>query len=578
MKKNYFILVALFSGSLAFGQSAVNTTIVGKTLPTQEIKPTSVNQSKVSLYQNNFGTPADWSFQVNGTANHNWVIGTTAPSGSFPIAAIASSSASDGFALFDSDLLCGADGSQNSDVRLVNPVDLTGQAAVQVTFQSHYRKYQGTCYVIASTDGTNWDEYEVHAGLAVNASTTNPQLTAVNVSPTIGGSSTAYIGFRYKGGCDYAWMVDDVQIETLPDDDVAVNSVWSNDIILDYEYSMMPDEQVSTMNIMAVVSNNGALAQTNVPFVLSIDLGGSQVYTETMNVDLAVAEIDTIVFTTTYTPSTIGNYDITVTCPVDDVAGNEEAATIYSTTDFVFGHDFLGTGIFRFDQDEETSMGNVYLMNVDQDLRAVQVEFETGTTPEVEVVAEIWLVGANIQDLTYVYEQYYTVPAAQIGANKTTNIVLDIPQTLTAGNQYIIDIKKPAGPTRVFFGGSNEGDDDFSTACFGPFGTGGAVNFYNGWGFSPAVRANFNPAASINVASELEGVAVYPNPSEGIVTVSNDLNVENTITVTDLNGRVVASKVASTSTTIDLSTVGTGVYLVNVENTNGKKVERVVIK
>lgn len=578
MKKNYFILVALFSGSLAFGQSAVNTTIVGKTLPTQEIKPTSVNQSKASLYQNTFDTPGDWSFQVNGTANHNWIIGTSAPQGSFPIGAITSTTANDGFALFDSDYLCGAAGSQNSDVRLVNPVDLTGQAAVQVTFQSFYRKFQGTCYVIASTDGTNWDEYEVHAGLAVNASTTNPQLTAVNVSPTVGGSSTAYIGFRYKGGCDYAWMVDDVQIETLPDNDVAVNNVWSNDIILDYEYSMMPDEQVSTMNIMAVVSNNGALPQTNVPFVLSIDLGGSQVYTETMNVDLAVAEIDTIVFATTYTPSTVGNYDITVTGPVDDVAGNEEAATIYSTTDFVFAHDFLGTGIFRFDQDEETSMGNVYLMNVDQELRAVQVEFETGTTAEVEVVAEIWLVGANIQDLTYVYEQYYTVPAAQIGANKTTNMVLDIPQTLTAGNQYIIDIKKPAGPTRVFFGGSNEGDDDFSTACFGPFGTGGAVNFYNGWGFSPAVRANFNPAASINVASELEGVSVYPNPSEGIVTVSNDLNVENTITVTDLNGRVVASKVASTSTTIDLSTVGTGVYLVNVENTNGKKVERVVIK
>lgn len=578
MKKNYFILVALFSGSLAFGQSTVNTTAVGKHLPTQEIKPTSVNRTKTSLYSNNFGTPADWSFQVNGTANHNWVIGTGIPSGSFPIGGIASTTAANGFALFDSDALCGADGSQNSDVRLVTPVDLSGQLAVQVTFESYYRKYQGTCYVIASTDGVTWDEYEVHAGLAVNASTANPLLTAVNVSPTVGGSATAYIGFRYKGGCDYAWMVDDVQIETLPDDDVAVNTVWSNDIIQDYEYSMMPNEQVSTMNIMTVVSNNGAVAQTNVPFVLTIDLGGSQVYTETMNVDLAVAEIDTIVFATTYTPSTIGNYDITVTGPIDDVAGNEEAATIYATTDFIFAHDFLGAGIFRFDQDEETAMGNVYLMNVDQELTAVQVEFETGTTPDVEVSIEIWEVGANIQDLTYVYEQYYTVPATQIGPTKTTNIVLDIPQTLTGGTQYIIDVKKPAGTSRVFFGGSDMGDDDFSTACFGPFGTGGAVNFYNGWGFSPGIRANFNPAAGIDDASALEGVSVYPNPSEGIVTVSNDLNVENTITVTDLNGRVVVSKVASTSTTIDLSTVGTGVYLVNVENSNGKKVERVVIK
>lgn len=578
MKKNYFILVALLSGSTVFGQSAINTTVVGKHQSTQEVKTTSVNRAKTSLYSNTFGTASEWSFQVNGTANHNWVIGTTAPSGSFPIGAIASTTAGNGYALFDSDLLCGADGSQNSDVRLVSPVDLTGQPAVQVTFESYYRQYNGSCWVIASTDGINWDEYQVHAGLAGNASTANPLLTAVNVSATVGGSATAYIGFRYKGGCDYAWMVDDVQIETLPDNDVAVNKVWSGDIITDYEYSMVPDEQVSTMNIMTTVSNNGATVQTNVPVILTINMGATQVYTETMNVTIPVATEDTLVFATTFTPSTIGDYTITVTGPVDDVSGNEVATTPYSTTDYIFAHDFLGASVFRFDQDEETAMGNVYLMTADQTLTAVQVEFETSTTPQTEVVIEVWQVGANIQDLTYMYEQYYVIPATQIGPTKTTNIALDIPQNFIAGSQYVIDIKKPAGTSRVYFGGSDKGDDDFSTVCFGPFGTGNAVNFYISWGFSPAVRASFNPAAGIEEASNLEGVSVYPNPSEGLVTISNDLTIENTITVTDLTGKVVATKVASTSTTIDLSNVGTGIYLVKVENTNGKKVERVVIK
>lgn len=575
MMKNYFMLVALLSGSMAFGQSVTKATVVGKTQMTQEVKPTSVNRSKTVLYSNDFSS-GTWMMAVNGSSNDNWVIGTGVPSGSFPIAGIASTTAANGFALFDSDALCGGD--QNSDVYINTLTDLSGELAVQVTFESFYRKYQGTCWVIASTDGVTWDEYEVHAGLAVNASTANPALTAVNVSPTIGGSNTAYIGFRYKGGCDYAWMVDDVKIETLPDNDVAVNKVWSGDIIADYEYSMVPDEQVSTMNIMASVSNNGAVAQIGVPFVLTINMGATQVYTETMNVDLPVATVDSIIFATTYTPSTVGNYTITVTGPVDDVAGNEVATVGYSTTDFIFAHDFLGTDIFRFDQDEETAMGNVYLMTADQVLSAVQVEFETGTTVGTEVAIEVWEVGANIQDLTYMYEQYYIIPATQIGPTKTTNISLDIPQTLLAGTQYIVDIKKPAGPTRVFFGGSNAGDDDFSTACYGPFGTGNAVNFYNAWGFSPAVRASFDPAAGIEEANKLEGVSIYPNPSEGLVNVSNDLSVENTITVTDLTGKVVTTKVASTSTTIDLSSVGTGVYFVKVENTNGKKVERVVIK
>jgi len=77
---------------------------------------------------------------------------------------------------------------------------------------------------------------------------------------------------------------------------------------------------------------------------------------------------------------------------------------------------------------------------------------------------------------------------------------------------------------------------------------------------------------------DVKGVNVYPNPSEGIVTISNDLNAENTITVTDMTGKVVLTKVSSSATTVDLSKVGTGVYMVEVSNENGKKVERVVIR
>ncbi len=577
MKKNYFILFALLSGSMAFGQSVNDGLTVGKHKSTSDVKSTSVNRTKASYYSNDFSTASDWSFHVNGTANHNWVIGTVAPAGSFPIPAIASTSAANGFALFDSDKLCGADGSQNSDVRLVNSVDLTGHNAVQVTFESSYRQFKGTCWVIASTDGTNWDEYQVHVGLANNASTANPALVSVNVSATIGGSATAYIGFRYKGGCDYAWMVDDVQIESLPDNDVSMNKVWSGDIINDYDYSMVPDEQTVPMKVLAAISNNGALAQTAVPAVLTIKLGATQVYTETKLVNLPVAQVDTIVFTTTYTPSTIGDYTFTVTIPTDDVTGNEVASAEYSTTNFIYGHDYLGTKVFRFDDNAESSMGITFIMKATQTLTAFQVEFETSTTPEVEVALEVWEVGANIQDLTYVYEQYYVVPAAQIGPGKTTNISLVEPKTLDAGKQYVIQVKKPQGPTRVFYGGSDRGDDDNSTVCYGAFGTGGAINYFIGWGFSPAIRASFDPSAGIEV-NNLEGVMVYPNPSEGLIKISNDLNVENTITVTDLSGKVITTKVASSSTTIDLSNVGTGIYLVKIANANGQKVERVVIK
>jgi len=76
----------------------------------------------------------------------------------------------------------------------------------------------------------------------------------------------------------------------------------------------------------------------------------------------------------------------------------------------------------------------------------------------------------------------------------------------------------------------------------------------------------------------LDGISVYPNPSEGIVNISNDNNNDNIITVYDMLGKVVYSTTSNTKVSVDLSANGTGVYLVKVSNENGSVVERVVIK
>ena len=578
MKKNYLFLAVVLGTFTSFGQNL--TQVVGKTqyvASSTPVKP--INEAKAILWQNDFGTPADWSFAVNGTANHNWVIGTGAPAGSFPIGAIMSTTAANGFAKFDSDLLCGADGSQNSDVRLVTPVNLTANAAVQVTAQSFYRKFgTSSCWIIASTDGINWTEFEVNVGMASNASTANPAMISANVSSVVGGSATAYIGFRYKGGCDYAWMVDDVKIETLPDNDMSVDNVWAGDIQTDFEYSMVPVPQLKPLEVMAVISNAGSVAQTNIPVTIDVTLAGTNVHTETQMLNFPVGIVDTQLFVTTFTPTALGAYKVKVSVPADDVATNSADSVNISTTNYIYAHDTPGASIFRFDQDDETTMGNIFIMEADAVLHGAQVVLQTGTTVD-EIKIEVWELPASgsVQAMTYVYEEFFDISGLTLGATPR-NFKFSDEVNLTAGTGYVLAVRKEGGPSRIFFGGSNQGDDDFSTTCFGPFGTAGAINWFIGWGFSPAIRMNFDPSLSINDQLMLEGVSVYPNPSTGIVNVSNDLNVSNTITVTDLTGKVVASKVASSATTIDLSNAGTGIYLVEVSNANGKKVERVVIK
>ena len=76
----------------------------------------------------------------------------------------------------------------------------------------------------------------------------------------------------------------------------------------------------------------------------------------------------------------------------------------------------------------------------------------------------------------------------------------------------------------------------------------------------------------------MEGVSVYPNPTNGVVNISNAQGSENEIQVLDITGKVVIAKTVSTSTSFDLSQFGTGVYIVKVSNENGQLVERVVVK
>jgi len=76
----------------------------------------------------------------------------------------------------------------------------------------------------------------------------------------------------------------------------------------------------------------------------------------------------------------------------------------------------------------------------------------------------------------------------------------------------------------------------------------------------------------------LAGVSLFPNPSTGIVTISNNNNFAGEVAVYDMLGKVVATTTLNGVTTLDLTGNGTGVYIVKVSSDNGSFIERVVIK
>ena len=438
--------------------------------------------------------------------------------------------------------------------------------------------------VLVSVDnGASWDNivWQEDSIALLDATFSNDWVTfdwgtraLVDLTPYA--SQSVVIGFHYVGIDGAESGIDNVLVEDTPDNEIQLENGWTGDIVLDFDYSMIPDEQVKAMRVGAGVKNLGALSQT---FDLTADIndGSTSVYNSAQSVTLAVGESDTIWFDTGYTPTALGTYTVSFSIPADANLTNNDKTVTVATTDVVYGHDFTGTEIFRFDQDDDVSMGNQFILEQPATLRAADIEFETGTTADLYVEINVWEVGTSVQDVTQVGVESYTVPASAI-ANGVTTVPFSTPISLAAGTVYILEVMKADfGPDRMFLAGSSAGDDDISTVCYGPFGTGSAVERWVGWGFSPAVRMNFDATLGLN-SDIIEGVTIYPNPSEGIVNISNDKNTANKIEVFDLLGNSILSKSANTATSIDLSANAAGVYVVVVSNANGSVVERVSIK
>lgn len=64
-------------------------------------------------------------------------------------------------------------------------------------------------------------------------------------------------------------------------------------------------------------------------------------------------------------------------------------------------------------------------------------------------------------------------------------------------------------------------------------------------------------------------IVVYPNPTMNSITFQTENSLENKkVSIVNLSGQIVAKKLISSSNSLDLSELKTGVYLIQFENKN----------
>jgi hypothetical protein len=565
MKKVYLSLfaIALASVSMAQGKVANKSAVKAKNYVSvtenKKVKKDAVVSNKAIVYTNTFNNAADWTLSNTSAPAQDWVFSTDpAAIGNWSDGPFASTSVADGFAILDSDG-AGQTATQDAYLTLANPIDLSASPAVVLSFEQFHTRYLETTAIEVSGDnGANWTEYVLNESVAVNGSTANPETITLNISAVAGGQSQVLIRFHYVGAWDYGWAVDDLIIEEASGNDIVVGKAFTHDIINAYDYSIEATSQMQPMVVGVALNNLGGTAAVGSTLNVTINDGTTDVYTTPATFDLAIGASDTVWVTTGMMPEANKTYTISFSVAADDNTANDASVPVsFSTSDALYAQDFTVDGIYRFDRDDETAMGNIFEIHNAATLNAASVKFETGTTA-VSAIIRVSRFNFDdaafnsVQAMEYIDEVEYTIPASAIGSGEYTNINFIAPISLEAGWNYVVEVRKNAGTDRIFIGGSDTGDDDFSTTCYGPFGANSAVNYFVSWGFSPAVRMSFVSAPTITSSSANNSLC-----SNETLTLTSSSATGNTWT---LDGTDIPNEVGETLT---VSAAGTYAVVVN---------------
>ncbi|MDR9375296.1 MAG: hypothetical protein RI565_10575, partial [Schleiferiaceae bacterium] len=396
MKSTLTALICFLAGMLAAQQS--NSDRLAPTLkvgePAQIQTPPAVPDAQSSsIWSEDFtnGIPNTWS-QNGSPATALWEYrgpnttpdNTTGSRGAFvgTNGPINSSTASNGFVIFDSDYYDNGGNSTNlgggsvpapHTGRLITEmIDLSNEPQVELKFESFVRRFQAGFFVAFSTDGgatyTDSIEFYPEVSIAVNAASPNAVVSRGNISSIVGGQDSVVMQFIFDGTRSnangsgyYFWQLDDVELRTPSRNQMfftTYNGSPEQDMIYDNnpgsaKYGIMHVDQITPVHFDANIRNYGSQTQTNVQLRVEIRDANTNSLVQAITSSPGCASLatgDTCSFdsltTSSWTPpATPANYEITYRVTSDSIPAS--AATDTATFDF-----FVSDRLYSTDRNE----------------------------------------------------------------------------------------------------------------------------------------------------------------------------------------------------------------------------------
>lgn len=538
----------------------------------------------VSLWTDTFDDPTNWVIDGSG-AQGTWQIGVVNDLTNSPdyYAAITSTTVNDGFAFFEGVQFLLDDNveAQNAWIEMASSIDLSAHQYVNFSFEQAFRAFSNDVYVEVSTDGgSTWDGTMVNTEVQANTS------TSADVTETFLVNNSANVKFRFRweaSNAGYAWQVDDVEITTLPDNDMKVTNHYYGSVGL--PYYQIPEAQIAPIEMTVNVENTGLNTQEGVYLSAEETVAGSFSDVSPSAV-IPFEGTDSLVLNSNFTPSGVGNYSIEFALmndSLDDVPTNNQIATYdFEVGDFIYARDngtIDGSISGSYYQAEPVlEPGTLYDIFTNADLTGIDVRFGASQPEGIEVFGRVY--EATSTDYVLVSEtEFYTTVTGDAGSFKT--LVFSNPVPLESGKTYVASVGAFTSELIVGAAGFSEPG---TSITYGDLGSG------EGWYIepnTPMIRMNFNPELSVenNEMSNLTVSQNFPNPFSNETTVEYTLEnaSEVSYTVVDLAGNTIlevneGNVMAGThEITIDGSALANGVYYFNMTAGGAQTTHKMIV-
>jgi len=618
MKKIHLTIVCFCICSIFNAQVKLNKNFIScdfKPLVNQNL-----NFSKSSfdtIAYNTFNDVTDWTISAPNLQGQ-WEVVTSTPADVVNyMGAMASSTASDGFAVFNGIqyLLSANVDFQDAAIELNDTLDLSNYPSVTLEFEQMYRAFNyDKTFVELSTDfGSTWTSIEINDQVTTNDPAIQ-ELVGINISSYVGGQQGVKIRFRWTSDSDddsfgsgYAWLIDDLKVTVPPENDIQNVSSWIfGENSGGAEYGRTPISQVEqNYFIGSSVYNYGSIDQTNVvsngnfsgPTTITSSTTGSIIESDSTK---AIESLNPVNFS-------VGNYtgSVTVTSMGDTLgSGNFDDNTFlrnFEITNDIYSLDGLGNHPADYeaigslgsnswaDASDGLVCGTFYPIRQEEILNSVRAYITSSTVAQSEVILYI------LDSLSFTSGLFsnsiFTSELYTVTAQDVNNGYIDIPVANNIGwdpinntstwENVTLGIGGYYAAIELYSGGNTYdirilddntvGQPAWSSAIWYP----GDQSYSNGNAF--AIRMNMGANVGIN-ESVLNKVSIYPNPTSDVLNISTNSNELSKLTIKDISGKIVLSQKFNTKVTISIENYSKGVYLIDIKNNLGTVSEKISVQ